>query len=204
MKVYINSYRDNWISPYHVLEKVLFWKDWDNIDYDTPWVDKWSNRLEPWCVRLQKLLNVVNPKINYVKIDRWDAWSMDHTLAYIILPLLKRLQLDKQGAPFIDDEDVPMNLWSTSCAPKVNDYDTDDNHFKRWEWVLNEMIWSFTQKLEDDSESQFYDHSQVDLKAPLNVQIGAIKCDYEGLKAFNQRKANGFRLFGKYYEALWD
>jgi len=31
-----------------------------------------------------------------------------------------------------------------------------------------------------------------------------IKVDREGLKAHQDRKANGFRLFGKYYQALWD
>jgi hypothetical protein len=31
-----------------------------------------------------------------------------------------------------------------------------------------------------------------------------LKVDHEGLKAYEERKANGFRLFGKYYGALWD
>ena len=28
--------------------------------------------------------------------------------------------------------------------------------------------------------------------------------DQEGMKAEQERISNGFRLFGKYYEALWD
>jgi hypothetical protein len=36
----------------------------------------------------------VHPEIKYVKIDRYDTWSMDHTLADIILPMLKQLQKD--------------------------------------------------------------------------------------------------------------
>jgi len=28
--------------------------------------------------------------------------------------------------------------------------------------------------------------------------------DKEGWEAWNARKTNGFRLFGKYYEGLWD
>ena len=31
-----------------------------------------------------------------------------------------------------------------------------------------------------------------------------LKVDWDGLKAWQKRKENGFRLFGKYYEALWD
>jgi hypothetical protein len=28
--------------------------------------------------------------------------------------------------------------------------------------------------------------------------------DFEGLKVVQERITNGFRLFGKYYQALWD
>jgi hypothetical protein len=30
------------------------------------------------------------------------------------------------------------------------------------------------------------------------------KCDYEGIKVVETRIQNGFRLFGKYYQNLWD
>ena len=29
-------------------------------------------------------------------------------------------------------------------------------------------------------------------------------CDYEGMKVVEERIQNGFRLFGRYYEGLWD
>jgi hypothetical protein len=29
-------------------------------------------------------------------------------------------------------------------------------------------------------------------------------CDYDGIKKVEERMANGFRLFGKYYQGLWD
>jgi hypothetical protein len=29
-------------------------------------------------------------------------------------------------------------------------------------------------------------------------------CDYDGMKVVQDRIQNGFRLFGKYYQALWD
>lgn len=201
VKVYINKYRDNWLSPYTVLEKVFFWR---KIDYDEPIIDKWSTRLEPFCLGLQKVLNVINPKINYVKIDYWDTWSMDHTLAYMIVPMLKQLQATKHGAPFVDDEDVPEELKSTSAPPKENDYDTDGNHFKRWDWALDEMIWAFEQKLKDDSTDQFFDWSEVDKDSKVMDRVSKLKVDQEGLKAHTDRMKNGFRLFGKYYEALWD
>ncbi len=202
MKVYINKYRDHWLSPYTILEKVFFWKK--EIDYDDPFIEKWSNRLEPFSKGLQKFLDFIHPKINYVKIDYWDTWSMDHTLAYMIVPMLKQLQKDKHGAPLVDDEDVPEELRSTSAPPKEKEYDVDGNHFKRWDWVMDEMIWAFEQKLVDDSTDKFYDWTEVDKTVNINDQIKKLKVDHEGLDAHNKRMENGFRLFGKYYQGLWD
>ena len=202
MKVYLSKYRYHWISPYTVLEKVFFWRE---IDYDEPIIDKWSDRLTPICQGIQKVLDFIHPKINYVKIDRWDTWSMDYTLSFIVVPMLKQLKETKHGAPFVDDEDVPEELKSTSAPPKENDYDTDENHFKRWDWALNEMIWAFEQNLDTNSEEKFFDHAEWDEKEKdFGKNLHKIKIDQPGLKAHQDRKANGFRLFGKYYQGLWD
>jgi hypothetical protein len=198
----LSKYRYHWISPYTVLEKVFFWRE---IDYDEPIIDKWSDRLAPICLGIQKVLDFIHPKINYVKIDRWDTWSMDYTLSFIVVPMLKQLKETKHGAPFVDDEDVPEELKSTSAPPKENDYDTDENHFKRWDWALNEMIWAFEQNLDTNSEDKFFDHEEWDpTEKDFNTSLHKIKIDQVGLKAHQDRKANGFRLFGKYYQGLWD
>jgi len=202
MKIYINKYRNHWLSPYTILEKVFFWKK--EIDYDDPFIVKWSDRLAPFCVGLQKFLDFVHPKINYVKIDYWDTWSMDHTLAHIIVPMLKQLKQEKHGAPLVDDEDVPEELRSTAAPAKENDWDVDENHFKRWDWVLDEMIWAFKQALNYDDDAHFFDWSEVDRGVKLNEQFSKVKIDREGLDAHQDRKANGYRLFGKYYQSLWD
>jgi hypothetical protein len=198
----LSKYRYHWISPYTVLEKVFFWRE---IDYDEPIIDKWSDRLTPICQGIQKVLDFIHPKINYVKIDRWDTWSMDYTLSFIVVPMLKQLKETKHGAPFVDDEDVPEELKSTSAPPKENDWDTDENHFKRWDWVLDEMLWSFEQNLDTNSEEKFFDHAEWDEKEKdFGKNLHKIKIDQPGLKAHQDRKANGFRLFGKYYQGLWD
>jgi hypothetical protein len=202
VKVYLSKYRYHWISPYTVLEKVFFWRE---IDYDEPIIDKWSDRLTPLCQGIQKVLDFIHPKINYVKIDRWDTWSMDYSLSFIVVPMLKQLKETKHGSPFVDDEDVPEELKSTSAPPKENDWDTDENHFKRWDWALNEMIWAFEQNLDTNSEDKFFDHAEWDEKEKdFGKNLHKIKIDQPGLKAHQDRKANGFRLFGKYYQGLWD
>jgi hypothetical protein len=67
-----------------------------------------------------------------IRIDPWDTWSMDHTLADIIYPMLKQLRKTAHGAPCTDDEDVPEHLRSTKAKPKKNEWDVDEFHFKRW------------------------------------------------------------------------
>jgi hypothetical protein len=213
MKVYLSNYRNHWLSPYVILKTICFWeKDEDRIynlkeEVNNPYV-KWVNFLEPICVVCQKVLDVIHPRFNYVKIDRWDTWSMDHTLAHIIHPMLVQLNKTKHGAPYTDDEDVPEYLRSHMAQPKENEWDTDSLHFMRWDWILGEMIWAFEQELKDDDESQFFDDSECgDEKFPWNKDgqyVSKLKLDKEGLEAHQKRKANGFRLFGCYYKNLWD
>jgi len=164
----------------------------------------------------------VHPQINYVKIDRWDTWSMDHTLSHIILPMLKQLKTTQHGSPFVDDEDVPTELKSWACWPKENEWDTDLNHHKRWVYVLDEIIFAFEHKA-DDSWQDAYRSGEHDLLwVPVDVEGNEVpkgehkyyemrhgpkdtyKCDYDGIKKVEERMANGFRLFGKYYQGLWD
>lgn len=219
MKVYMSCYRNHWISPYTILDYMFFWTEWskcsrskrnysleeEKLFVEPPaWVETWSGRLEPVSRVIQWVLDRVHPEIQYVKIDRWDSWSMDHTLSPIILPMLRQLQETKHGAPFVDDEDVPEHLRSTAAEPKENEWDTDSNHFLRWDWALAEMIWAFEQKVQDDSESQFFDHSECQGEPWDPESYKKVKYDKEGHTVWQARKANGFRLFGKYYEALWD
>ena len=203
MKIYLSKPRNHWVSPYTILEKVFFWRE---IKYDEPIIEKWSDRLAPFCKAWQSFLDIVHPQVNYVKINYWDTWSMDYTLSPIIAPMLKQLQETKHGAPMVDDEDVPagLNLRSTEAPAKENEWDIDDHHFARYDWVLSEMIWTFETLSDGDHDSKFFDHSNVDEKAGLNDQISKIKVDHEGLDAHNERIKNGLRLFGKYYRTLWD
>ena len=222
MKVYRSGYRNHWVSPYTILKAVCFWEKDDDVFYnheDVPGhkYDKWVNFLNPFCVAWQKFLDFVHPEIKYVKIDRWDTWSMDHTLADIILPMLKQLQKDKHGAPHVDDKDVPMELQSWTSPPK-GEYDTDGHHFARWDYVLNEMIFAFDCKV-DDSWSDKFSSGEFDKKTVacqwdengkatmyqwIDGPNHTYKCDFDGMQEVQKRITNGFRLFGKYYEALWD
>jgi hypothetical protein len=186
------------------------------------WVDRWADRLNPISQALQWFLDKIHPRIDYVRIDPWDTWSMDHTLADIILPMLRQLQATKHGAPNTDDEDVPRYLQSHMAQPKDYEWDTDSLHFMRWDWILAEMIFAFEKKAQDDWTSEFHtgeidwewvpideNHNEVTKgehkyytmkKGPKDTHV----YDAEGAKQVQARITNGFRLFGKYYENLWD
>ena len=245
MKVYISKYRDHWISPYTMLDYAFFWTDWSKCSRWTleqsledsaritrgekslyvehpEWVERWSDRLTPVSQAIQWVLDRVHPRVEYVKIDRWDTWSMDHTLASIVLPMLRQLKRDKHGAPLVDDEDVPEHLRSTAAPPKENEYDTDGNHFLRWDWVMDEMIFAFEKKNQDDWSSEFHSGEIDMLWVPVDANGNEVPkgehkyfemkrgpndtshWDSEGMEAVQKRISNGFRLFGKYYEGLWD
>jgi hypothetical protein len=230
MKVKIGPYK-NWFGPYQLAEKILFWKDPNDpivcklgelLAYGKLKANDEHVRifnLERNETLLCKFLTWVH-SIRYerkikVKIDKWDTWSMYHTLAYIILPMLKQLKETKHGAPHVDDEDVPEHLRSTSAAPRENEYDVDSNHFARWDWVLDEMIFAFDCQVGDNKEweDQFYtgvsDYNLVKVEGTNYSRFEhgpnhTRKWDKEGFTKFHSRIQNGYRLFGKYYENLWD
>mgnify|MGYP000072881693 CR=1 FL=1 len=174
---------------------------------------------------IQAVYNVINRawfdrKEQYiqVKIDPWDTYSMDDTLAHIILPMLKQLKANKQSSPFVDLEDVPKELRGKKLTKKQQENgELDDKHHERWDWVLDEMIYAFETKIVDTMEDQFFtgesDYQSVvatwdsDGK-PATYELvegpdHTMQFDSKGWQAHQQRVQRGFELFGKYYSALW-
>ena len=95
MKIYMGKYK-NWFGKHYFVEK-LFW--FLSEDMQDKIADKISRK--PF-----DLLNKIRGERKLkVRIDDYDTWSMDHTLAYIILPMLKQLRDTKHGSGYVDDED---------------------------------------------------------------------------------------------------
>jgi len=192
MKVKIGPYPNRWISNIHTnyMNDKYGYVDWPRA--------KEYTRFEQFLEKFEDLLqSIYNCTINLfidrreqkvkVHIDPWDTWSMDYILAPIILPMLKQLQKTKHGAPFVDNADVPKELRATK--KQIEAYgmngEVDPKHFARWDWVMDEMIYAFDCKAnKDDVFIRFEDR--------------------EEMKAEQERISNGFRLFGKYFENLWD
>jgi hypothetical protein len=238
MKVRIGPYTD-WFGPYQLAELLCFWAKEEKDEFGIPkkpdWVHNFGEWLaygsilpEPkvgeihvwnddrpytWLYRFLSWIDSKKKRTIKVHIDRWDTWSMDNTLAYIVLPMLKQLKETKHGGPYVDPKDVPKELHPKKQTKKQKDNgETDSTHFERWDWVLDEMIFAFDSKVNDGWEDQFEtgvsDLQWKQLEGGMSQMVEGPNhtkvYDWEGRKAYEERISNGFRLFGKYYQNLWD
>lgn len=210
----------NWIGPFQISDYLqVFGVSKDKCHEIGEFLSEktWLGPICTWIDKRRKRKVVI-------RIDKYDTWNMDGTLAPIILPMLVQLKVTKHGAAFVDDNDVPEYIRSTSAKPKENEWDTDGYHFDRWDWVLDEMIWSFEQ-LQPDSKWEEQYHSGVrDFKFVESEQeytdseTGKVSKTYEMVKGPNdthvfdaegfdkhvKRMDAGLLLFGKYFRHLWD
>ena len=231
MRVYIGPYK-NWVGPFQIAEALCFWarkeKDEYGYEHTADWVHNFGEWLsggekqDSWLMKLCLWIEKRRTRKIKVKIHKYDTWSMDNTLAHIILPMLVQLKAAKHGAPFVDDEDVPEQLRSTQAPPRENESDLDGNHFKRWEWVLDEEIFAFSCLVDDSWQDAFHSGETDHIWVPVDLEGNEVdekdaklfrtvdgpnhtyKCDYEGMKVVEARIQNGLRLFGRYYRGLWD
>ena len=238
MKVKIGPYKD-WIGPYQIAEKLCFWakpaEDEYGMKSKPDWVhnfgewlahgsvepepevgdiQKWGDRPHTWLYKFLSWIHSKQERTIKVHIDPWDTWSMDNTLAYIVLPMLKQLKKTKHGAPYVDPKDVPKHLQPKKQTKKQKDNgETDSTHFERWDWVLDEMIFAFETKVDDGRWEDQFETGESDLQwkkledgnyqmveGPEHTKV----YDWEARKVYEERISNGFRLFGKYYNNLWD
>jgi len=206
MKVYIGPYK-KWWGPYQFAELLKYVGIPEHVRIGL--ADKLPMKPFDWFENLWFRERKID-----VRLDPWDTWSADHTLACIIRPLLIELRVDKNGVPLVDDEDVPEHLRERIERPEDGYWDEIIDPL-RWDYVIGEMIFAFTNIENDDWEEQFYS-GEIDFKfEPLDpddpdslfeMKTGpdhTYEVDWEGRDAFQKRINNGLRLFGKYYQSLW-
>ena len=206
MKVYIGPYVYRWVSYVHdkYMDKKYGRYDWQDSSTNFEHaLEKLEDGLQ-WFYNatINRIIDNMNAnrKIS-VRIDNYDTWSMDDTLAHIIVPMLKQLKDTKHGVPHTDMEDVSEN-----CRVEDKENKIEWMMF-RWHYVIDEMIWAFEQKTLDweDQYTTKEDNKVCDYDAMKGVDPEyTYTFDHEGMKTHHERMMNGFRLFGKYYESLWD
>lgn len=233
MKVYIGPYK-NFYGPYQLVDMLFFWQEKYPEGKENRWDYKLSNKLGDWLAdtwvagACEKIHDWRGQRKIKVKLHKYDSWNLDGTLAPIILPLLKQLKATKQGSGYIDMEDVPEHMRTTS-TPEYDcqevfefyklPYDEEEklkyNIHDRYEWVLDEMIWAFEQLQPDvDWEDQYwitlpeidfsdYTEDEGKVTTPLRWKVEG-KCDWVSRQKHQERISNGLRLFGKYFSTLWN
>lgn len=234
MKVYIGPYK-KYYSVYTIVEAIFFWQErYPSREKESRWDYVLSYKLSDYLSKtwvntfLQKINNLRCERKIKIKIHKYDSWNLDSTLAPIILPLLKQLRATKHGSGFIDMEDVPEYMRTTSTQDydaqsvfefyKMDHQQEENTKYSvhhRYEWALDEMIWAFEQLQPGvDWEDQYWiTRPEIDftdrpedegaITVPVRWKVEG-KCDWAGRQRHQDRISNGLRLFGKYYCTLWD
>jgi len=223
MKIYIGPYK-NYIGPYQIMDKVFFWHDrYADETLSQRWDYKLHEKLSELLARkfhdswLSKLCEWIHSKRDRkvkIHIHKYDTWSMDSTLASIILPMLKQLKETTHGSPMLTAHEQTSESSFQYCFPFYAEGDKEawKRGHEEWKEILDKMIWSFEQ-INTDWEQQFQsgklDFTFVkDEETNLfKVEYGpnnTYKYDYEGVEKHVERMQEGFELFGKYYRNLWD
>jgi hypothetical protein len=195
MKVHIGPYRE-WIGPYQIADKIFFWVDrrgiWADEDprykkWDYVAAEKFGDWLaETWVNDFCNWLDKFKTRKVKIRIDNYDTWSLDHTLALIVHPMLVQLKKTNHGYFNVDVEDTPHIE-----VVEGEDFTNDSKGEERYNWVMDELIWTFDQLANHEDFDLFYDTETR-------------QWDMEAARKHNDRIANGLRLFGKYYRGLWD
>ena len=232
MKIKIGPYK-NWYGPYQLAETLCWWAKDCPDEYGFPSRPRWVSNFGEWLAygkiapppesgdlidrhetrsptllhRFLLWIDSLRTRQIEIKIDSYDTWNMDSTLALIITPMLVQLKEQKHGSPLVADEDVPERLKSNKS---LEEGEVDELYHKRWEWVLDEMIWAFKTS-QTDWQDQFrqgeHDYRLSKLETgELKLVRGpnhTFQIDEERIHEYQQRIDNGFRLFGRYYQSLW-
>ena len=137
-----------------------------------------------------------------VEIIPDDVWNMDVTLAHVIHPMLLKYQECNHGSFNVDDEDVPEGIRLIDAGSKECEYELDEFHEARHDYVINEMIWAFANIL-DDKSHDFWIEKPLGLPEESDRFFATGKYDLEACLIYEARIQNGTKLFGKYYQSLW-
>ena len=105
MKVRIGKYI-NHITVYTFIDYLLYIGFTDDKIF---WIGEYLSE-KAWVESILDKINEKRQRKIKIEIDDFDVWSADHTMALIIVPLLKKLKERKQGSALVDTEDVPDNI----------------------------------------------------------------------------------------------
>lgn len=204
MKIYIGKYK-SWFGPYQLAERILFFtkRKGEYPEY----VHKFGEWLDTGKIRpkqkvgeirdmftktkktyLSRFLSYVDSKKKRkikIRIDKYDTWNADDTLARIIHPLLVKYKEKLHGHP--------TQLTEES-----------------WGEILDKMIFAFYYCIEEN-EPDFSGQEKSNPKSK-KLENGCYEIifdgeniyDLEAEKAHYEKVQEGLDLFAKYFRNLWN
>lgn len=201
MKINIGPYL-TWWGPYQVLGLLQY------IGFSKDTTDNWAEKSPQWFTDICQWIHDRYKRKIKIKIDKYDTWSMDSTLALIIVPMLEQLKNTKNG--------TPISMFENKDGLDETGNPSEEAHAKaieRWDTILDHMIWSFKQVIEEDYESfqivkgemDFSKHEEDIGKTciPLRWKVEPVT-NYNAMYAYHERIQEGLDLFSSNFRNLWD
>jgi hypothetical protein len=185
MKIKIGPYL-NWWGPYQIADLL------QHVGVSEDTCHKIGEKLAATPLNaICEWIHERRKRTSVIRIDKYDTWSMDSTLAPIILPMLIQLKSLKHGSPC---DMLGFQQTSNSAQYCFDFYREDDDRadaagHAEWSAIMSKMIWSFEQLSNDDWEEQFFKDDEY---------------DHVGHQAYHRRINEGLELFGKHFRSLWD
>lgn len=184
MFFYLGKYVD-WVGSYQIANSL------QKIGVSEDRCEKIGDFLaETWLHKFLEWIHDKRKRTEIVKIHDYDIWNLDHTMALFILPLLKKFRSSER--------------WGT---PSI------EGGMEEWNKILDKMIWSFEQLVDEDNDSQFHT-GVIDFVFVPNPETGHTrmehgpnhtgKYDFEGHQAHREKIQEGLDLYGKHLTHLWD
>ena len=229
MKVYIGPYR-SWFGPFQLADLLQYVGVSEDRCFEIgEWLDKtWVSRFLKW-VDNSKDRTI---KIRIDNYDTWNMDGTLSMIIAPMLRQLKATKhgtpfTDDEDVP----EHLRSTAAPALTEEEKECGHTDANLESRWEWILDEMIWAFEQEEMNnrygiDPEEKFYSGEWTGMiDIPLDAEGNRLpperadeavlfqwekkddntfKVDKKASEEYHKRKQNGFLLFGKYYQSLWD
>ena len=210
MKVSLGPYL-NWWGPYQIFGLL------NHIGISKNRTDYWADKSPEWFTNFCQWIHDKRKRKTKIKIDEYDVWSMDTTLAIIILPMLIKLKEQKHGIP---GNMTALTYTSNSSQHSFDFYEEGDSlshetGSSQWDEIMDKMIWSFEQLQPDcDWEEQYWNTKpELDLSEypedegkdiiPVRWKVEG---DHDRSGYMNKKKKidEGLLLFGKFFRSLWD
>ena len=143
-----------------------------------------------------------------------ESWDFKSHCAKWVLPRLKNLRKNSMSYPstLSNNEHVFEDQKYFDFFEKLTDDSSSSHEYGAVKWAenLDKMIWSF-EHLDDDVDPIYpenYDNSQIVVEvSEKGTKFKAAderKIDWSPIYEHNKRLQEGFNLFGKYYQDLWD